>query len=33
MAAKSDIKAAMKNVMDITGQETKETNEFFTMSR
>jgi hypothetical protein len=33
MAAKSDIKAAMKNVMDITRQETKETNEFFTMSR
>jgi hypothetical protein len=32
MAAKSNIKAAMKDVMDITRQETKKTDEFFTMS-
>jgi hypothetical protein len=33
MVAESDIKAAMKDAMDIIGQETKETDEFFTMSR
>jgi hypothetical protein len=33
MAAESDLKAAMKDVIDIIGQETKEIDEFFTMSR
>jgi hypothetical protein len=32
MAAESDIKTAMKDTIDIIGQETKKTDEFFTMS-